>query len=348
MDVKHIVDFIIQHNVEVIQWLVAIILATSALIIGISLFSKKTNNKSSDADLSAEEIKKTLKEVLEAAKAHGGMGAVAGLATNTAASSQGEVAVTSVVGDGSTASAVDVQRSLELTAKIEGLQKELASTEQVKKDYNSLQAKLDELQTKLSEYEILEDDIADLSLFKEENEKLKAQLKELGASIEAEKPLQPTKEDPPSPLPLPGEGKGDASVAGDFVAEFKAAVDSEKTKEVGASLDLAAEPEKPIEEPMVMAPASAVAKAESSPASLAAPVTESEDLMAEFEKSLSDTAGEPASADLDEVTLNTEKMLEEMASLAGLEGGNADVLQEEVDTDKMAEEATKFESGGTT
>lgn len=46
---------------------------------------------------------------------------------------------------------------------------------------SELQAKIEELQARLSEYEIIEDDIADLSLFKEENAQLKAELERLRA-----------------------------------------------------------------------------------------------------------------------------------------------------------------------
>ena len=42
-----------------------------------------------------------------------------------------------------------------------------------------LMAKIDELEARLQEYEIIEDDIADLSLYKAENDKLKAQLESL-------------------------------------------------------------------------------------------------------------------------------------------------------------------------
>jgi hypothetical protein len=46
-----------------------------------------------------------------------------------------------------------------------------------------LKAKLDELQGRLAEYEIIEDDIADLSMFKEENIKMKAEVAQLKAEL---------------------------------------------------------------------------------------------------------------------------------------------------------------------
>lgn len=51
-------------------------------------------------------------------------------------------------------------------------------------DLMALRTKVNELQTKLSEYEIIEDDIADLSLFKEENKKLKDEIEKLKAATE--------------------------------------------------------------------------------------------------------------------------------------------------------------------
>lgn len=51
-------------------------------------------------------------------------------------------------------------------------------------DIRALQIKLADLQAKLAEYEIIEDDIADLSMYKEENKKLKAELATLKAVVE--------------------------------------------------------------------------------------------------------------------------------------------------------------------
>lgn len=48
-------------------------------------------------------------------------------------------------------------------------------------ELNELKSRIKELQVKLAEYEIIEDDIADLSLFKDENKKLKVELERLRA-----------------------------------------------------------------------------------------------------------------------------------------------------------------------
>ncbi|MBK7892319.1 MAG: hypothetical protein IPJ84_16180 [Bdellovibrionales bacterium] len=54
-------------------------------------------------------------------------------------------------------------------------------------ELNALKARVSELQAKLAEYEIIEDDIADLSLFKDENKKLKDEVERLRAAAETAK-----------------------------------------------------------------------------------------------------------------------------------------------------------------
>lgn len=51
-------------------------------------------------------------------------------------------------------------------------------------ELNELKSRIKELQVKLAEYEIIEDDIADLSLFKDENKKLKVELERLRAATQ--------------------------------------------------------------------------------------------------------------------------------------------------------------------
>jgi flagellar motility protein MotE (MotC chaperone) len=52
-------------------------------------------------------------------------------------------------------------------------------------DNSELMEKIDELEARLQEYEIIEDDIADLSLYKAENEKLKEQLENMSGAAPA-------------------------------------------------------------------------------------------------------------------------------------------------------------------
>ncbi len=107
---------------------------------------------------------------------------------------------------------------------------------------SDLLARLAELEARLEEYEIIEDDIADLSLYKTENQKLKdeiASLKNrLGGSTsepiaESEsEPSQPTAAEPTRIVP---SDDGDAVDGADLVAEFEKVVNSQSQIETDES-----------------------------------------------------------------------------------------------------------------
>ena len=91
----------------------------------------------------------------------------------------------------------------------------VSGQEDVEDNSAELMSKIDELEARLLEYEIIEDDIADLSLYKAENEKLKSELESLqakgGAPVEAptEEPVveeepqeEPVAEAAPAPEPI--------------------------------------------------------------------------------------------------------------------------------------------------
>ncbi|MCJ8277757.1 MAG: hypothetical protein HRT44_14130, partial [Bdellovibrionales bacterium] len=101
-------------------------------------------------------------------------------------------------------------------------------------------SKIDELEARLLEYEIIEDDIADLSLYKAENEKLKTELASLrggGAPEPAPTPApapEPVAEEPvveaapePEPVPFAEDDDDDTEANGrDLVAEFEKVVNN--------------------------------------------------------------------------------------------------------------------------
>ena len=251
-------------------------------------------------------------------------------------------------------------------------------------------SRIKELEAKLAEYEILEDDIADLSLYKEENTRLRAEVEKIktgGGAAAA---------DTGGAAPRTAEGQGD-----DIVAEFAEAVkDEPAASEPSAPLDMpesddpmkdfeaamsvaedpaaaaeaapepaSPEPEpepapepapapapepipeptpepSPAPEPVATAPAPApaatpvpapAAAAPASPPADAGPPGEADDLFAEFAFEKADPADEAGS-------LDTDKMMEEMAALVTGETASADdALKESIDTDKMASEASTFE-----
>lgn len=116
-------------------------------------------------------------------------------------------------------------------------------------DDTELMARINELEARLQEYEIIEDDIADLSLYKTENEKLKTELERLkalaGQGVAAEEPEPENvvvEAEPPAPEPEPqvaeepeaevppvsvGRPAGAKVDAADLVAEFEKVVNNQ-------------------------------------------------------------------------------------------------------------------------
>jgi hypothetical protein len=116
-------------------------------------------------------------------------------------------------------------------------------------DDSDLLSKIQELEARLLEYEIIEDDIADLSLYKTENEKLKNELARLkgqlgGGAAPEPQPEEPDDQPPaisevpppkPEPVPEPAAptpqiiqtGDKPAIDAADLVAEFEKVVNNQ-------------------------------------------------------------------------------------------------------------------------
>ena len=102
-------------------------------------------------------------------------------------------------------------------------------------DNSELMKQIAELEARLQEYEIIEDDIADLSLYKSENEKLKEELGRLksqaGIATESTTPVMPVDEttdpEPSAPATLDVPEEEADSQSADLVAEFEKVVNSQ-------------------------------------------------------------------------------------------------------------------------
>ncbi|MDZ4662604.1 MAG: hypothetical protein SGJ18_13410 [Pseudomonadota bacterium] len=205
---------------------------------------------------------------------------------------------------------------------------ELAQSDQSKKNApaQKMQEKIKELEAKLAEYEIIEDDIADLTMYKEENTQLKNQIKELmknGGSSQT-----------PSGAPLAPAAAVEVGISEDVLKEFKQAVDEQK--------GLVAPPEAEVVAPAVI--------------SKIAPATTSgidDDLMSEFAaaladqkpptKKISEVAGPiPTSIPVETEGPVTQDIMEEFMNVAEPEV-EPSVLTEKPDTDKMEAELQSFE-----
>jgi hypothetical protein len=253
----------------------------------------------------------------------------------------------------------------EVDAQVQALKKDLQAREEELKalkaagdgkpseDAGALAARIKELESKLAEYEILEDDIADLSLYKEENARLRAELeKQKGGGADstgaapapaappaAETASSPAGEDlvaelaqavaPSEPAPKPAV---EVKETGDPMTDFENVVAAEKklSEPTAAAAPAVAEalPAPEVLEPVVQTPAPATSAA-----------VEGDDLFAEFANPPAETAAEG------EGSLDTDKMMAEMAQLVSIDtaaGAGGSALEENSDIEKMAAEATNL------
>lgn len=223
-------------------------------------------------------------------------------------------------------------------------------------ELNALKARVGELQAKLAEYEIIEDDIADLSLFKDENKKLKdeverlraaaetakTQIQSVQASVAAPEVKSKIKSEAESPLKFEKSDKFELDPADDVMKEFAQALaiqsgdplDSaahiENTAAVGGqaepSVTASTEPEPQVAEPLVPV--------------VDLPVVEPETTLV---VSHPDAPVQDPQAAIDALLnqVDTDKMISEAESLsesAGAGDSETSVLDDGVDTDKLMAE----------
>ncbi len=178
------IHFLIKYNEKIIYVLGGAICFLSAVIVWWQVFGKKGLRQEGVVQVDLSGIEDSLKKILgQTHSAMGladGSGAGADAAAGAAATLAG-VALSGLTGiDGKPlADAGAVKAELEKRASII---EELRSEVKAAKEQDSsgdLLAKIKGLEGRLSEYEIIEDDIADLSVLKEENAKLKKELENM-------------------------------------------------------------------------------------------------------------------------------------------------------------------------
>lgn len=304
MKLEKSLQFWIHHNEAIIQWLVVGILVITALWL-IRMLTDKSKPEASAGKADFSEIEETLKKLLERASA-----VVATPASPTL--EQAYAKSSGAVGSPDPALKAELEKR---EKEIAELKNQLASTP--KTDSTQFMAKISELETKLAEYEILEDDIADLSLYKEENVRLKAEIGKLQSGAVAPAPTDAPEVAPvaeevfpefPSPEPVPDKDEN-------LVAEFEEAVKQVATPEPP-----------PAPAPVAAATAPAAAPTPAPADASASGEIDTDDILAEF-------AGEG---------LDTDKMLAEIESLNQVGAADSSALDEASDISKMAEEASKL------
>jgi hypothetical protein len=348
--------YVTHHSESIIQWLLFAILAISGALIARAMFSKKTEG-SENSELS-EALKKIMEQTAKLEAVSLDKAGPAGVA------------------------AVDTQVQT-LKADLQNREAEIAKLKaagtadpKAAEEAKALAARIQELEAKLSEYEILEDDIADLSLYKEENTRLRAELDRVkggGAATAATVAPPAAAEKPPGgepgdandivaefaeavgtePVDTPPPAMIEVQDTGDPMADFESAVKAEKAVTGAAETAPAPAPASAPAPaapaaaaapapaaPVAAAPKPAAAPAPAAPASAATPAPEAaaaqgeaDDLFAEFSSGPSETEGGG---------LDTDKMMAEMAALVSMEPSTGNALEEGIDTDKMALEATSL------
>lgn len=308
MNLETSLYYVTHHSETIIQWLFLAILLTSAFVIGRAIFGKK------QAEADGSDIQKFLQRILDQTTK------LEGVSLDT----------------------ISPKGMLEVEAQVQALKKDLQAREEelskvrasgntkVGGDADKLSTRIKELESKLAEYEILEDDIADLSLYKEENLRLRSELDKAKSGGDAAA-------DKLSASMSPGE---------DIVAEFAQAVSQEVSPSAENKVEInpsgnpmedfasAMQLEKKIHGEVTEALGAAPSAQPPPPAAPEAP-TEGDDLFAEF-------ANPPVDAEVEPVGLDTDKMMAEMAALVSMEPTKGSALHEEIDTEKMAAEATGF------
>ncbi len=209
------------HIKAIIYALFGLILILSMVLTFIKI---KYDEPGTSSKGSLKDIEDTLKKVLDQTK-----GGVA-LGTGDAAEA-GEPGNLSELGDVAAGAGMSTEELDALKKDIEEKQQEIEDLKNAAQssdggigsdEHEAVMKKVEELEGKLQEYEIIEDDIADLSLFKDENAKLKEELEALKAGRASPAPAEPVAEAPAEAAPEPeAEEKSE-----DLVAEFAAAVES--------------------------------------------------------------------------------------------------------------------------
>lgn len=247
MDLNHALLYWTNHNASIIQWIAAFICGLSIILI-FRIVVRKKDEDMRVPDLS--NIESSLKKILESAGAKQFQSGDAAAASGAVAGGSGAV---------DPALVAEVQTLKEaVAAKDAELEKLKSAAPAAGGGDDGLAEKIKDLEAKLAEYQILEDDIADLTRYKKENEELKAQLAGGGAAAAAAAPTEsaptaaptppdasPVAEAAPTPEPAPvsaaelatppeAAAKAEpASVAPgpDLVAEFQATVQEQKKAE---------------------------------------------------------------------------------------------------------------------
>lgn len=313
-----VVEFLVHHNVLIIEVLLGIIIF-SVVFLSFRLFFRKAEAeiKGGVDDQALKAIEASLKKVLETAEVK---------AAVTTSSPSGESSIGGSVAEEfvqklETEVATKAKLIEELQVQLQTVQEQAAASASSGGDVAQWKQKAGELEAKLAEYEIIAEDIADLSQYKEENARLKAEIDALkaGGAVAAAPAAAAAAPEAPAPAPTqaaaPVAAAPEAPVDDDIMAEFAKAVEDQKSgglKEAEPA-SVAEAPPAAVDDDIMAEFAKAVEEQKSgdlkepevAPAAVAAaPAPEApvdDDIMAEFAKAVEEQKSgdlqEPAAAE---------------------------------------------------
>lgn len=346
MSLATIIQFVMNHNAALIESLIALILLVT-LFLSYRAFRQGASQESSashSGDLSS--LEETLKKLI----------AQASLVPAT-----GSAAVSDT--SGATKELVSEIESLKVSlqdkqAEIEKIKAAAAAAPAAGSGMTDdmraqLEAQLKELRGKLEEYEIISEDIADLSFYKEENAKLLKQLEaaKSSAPAAASAPSEPPPAvepaaaavAPPSaanPEAAPAPAPEPASVAAAAEPAPAAPEPVAETVAVGVDDDLMAEFAKAVQE-QAAAASEAPSTPTLTPAPAAAEVISEAEPKAEATAPAEESAADLGSMDLDKISAEAEGII---AAGAGASEETPNALEATLDTDKLIQEASDLTS----
>lgn len=281
MNVEAFLRFWSHYNTTIIEVLIGLILLTVVYLAFRSFFGPDESEAEASSGMNetkVADLEKTLQKILEKQAPLMGVAEAAG--------------VEKAPGEAPGGGAVSEQQLTELKAQLEERERELSAVrEEAEKlkaegtgglsgdEKTSYEAKLRDLQARLAEYEIISEDIADLSFYKEENAKLQAELKALKEQQGSGGASAATAEPTPAPEPVLAE---ESPVEEPTPVEAPVPAE-EPSAEIAASEEPLAEPP-PEMAPVEEAPMEAPAPTETA-ATEEAPAAKSDDaaLMEQFE-----------------------------------------------------------------
>ena len=253
------------------------------------------------------------------------------------------------------------QTQLELAARVVELDSKKgvmgAGQSQDKAGSEGLRSRLSELEARLAEYEIIEDDIADLSHFKEENARLHKEIEALKQALAARESAAPISVAPPdvaiaTPAPAVAASEGLyepppesqalsadpflLSQDDDILKQFAAAVNEPMGAKDG-------EPELGAE-PMEIARAVDVA-VEIDPSIQSVPIDSDQEIAPLLDGPVGSPSASVEAVDADPLNapVDTDKMLAEASGMAESEEADGLPLEGALDAEKLLKEASAFD-----